>query len=311
MARPRNKTLDYLAYLGLRIFAMLVGMFSVRANYRTARLLGELLWRIDRKHRRIARGHLRLCFPDWGEEQVLRVARQSMHNLALLAIEVLLTPRLITPRRWRRHIRLHNMTDTLRLLLRQDRPMLLITGHYGNFEVLGYTLATLGFPTVSVVRPLDNPYIWDYMVRQLERTGQSFLYKKGAMQSVDSVLGSRGSLSIVGDQDAGRKGLFVDFFGRPASTYKSIALLALRYQAPVIVGYGKRLSDRFEFEMGVQRVILPEEWAGRDDEVQWLTQEFTRAIEDMVRAAPEQYLWVHRRWKHRPDGSKAPGDGVA
>ena len=125
------------------------------------------------------------------------------------------------------------------------------------------------------------------------------------------MLSARGSLSIVGDQDAGRKGLFVDFFGRPASTYRSIALLAMRYQLPIVVGYGKRLSDRFEFEMGIQRVIRPSEWADQDDELTWITREFTRALEQIVRSAPEQYLWVHRRWKHRPDGTKAPGDGVA
>ena len=311
MARPRNKTIDYLQYLGLRLFAAFVYMFSVRSNYRTARWLGELMWRIDRRHRRIACAHLRLSFPDWPERRVQRVARKSMHNLMFLVVETLLTPRLITLRTWRRHIRLANLKETIRLLLKQESGAMMVTGHFGNFEAVGYTMATLGFPTVSVARPLDNTYLWEYMVKMLEKTGQSFLYKKGATQSVDAVLSARGSLSIVGDQDAGRKGLFVDFFGRPASTYRSIALLAMRYQLPIVVGYGKRLSDRFEFEMGIQRVIRPSEWADQDDELTWITREFTRALEQIVRSAPEQYLWVHRRWKHRPDGTKAPGDGVA
>ncbi len=311
VARPRNKIVDYLQYLGVRLFAAFMHMSNVKANYRTARWLGELMWRLDRRHRRIACGHVRLSFPDWDEQRVQRVARKSVHNLVYLAMEVLLTPRLISPRTWRRHIRLHNMTEALRLLLTQETGALMVTGHYGNFEVIGYAMATLGFPTVSVARPLDNAYIWEYMVRCLERTGQSFLYKKGATRSVDGLLGAGGSLSIVGDQDAGRKGLFVDFFGRPASTYKSIGLLAIRYEFPIIVGYGKRLSDRFEFEMGIQRIIRPREWAGQQDPLTWITQEFTGALEEIIRASPEQYLWVHRRWKHRPDGTKAAGDGVA
>lgn len=311
MARPRSKTIDYLQYLGLRVLAAFVHIFSVQQNYRSARWLGELMWRVDRRHRRIACGHLRLSFPDWPEQRIQRVARKSIHNLVFLVIEILFTPRLITLRRWQRHIRFKNMTETLRLLLKQESGVIMVTGHFGNFEVAGYTVATLGFPTVSVARPLDNPYIWDYMVESLEKTGQSFLYKKGATQSVDGVLASRGSLSIVGDQDAGRKGLFVDFFGRPASTYKSIGLLAMRHQLPIVVGYGKRLSDRFEFEMGIQRIIRPADWAGKEDELTWITREFTRELEQIIRAAPEQYLWLHRRWKHRPDGSKAAGDGVA
>ena len=124
------------------------------------------------------------------------------------------------------------------------------------------------------------------------------------------ILANHGSLSVVADQDAGRRGLFVDFFGRPASTYKSIAFLAMRHQTPIVVGYGKRLSYDFKFEIGVERVIYPHEWADRDDAPQWITQEFTRALENVIRKAPEQYLWVHRRWKHRPDGTVAP-NGVA
>ena len=310
MARPRSKTLDYLQYVALRLFGMFVGMFELRKNYRTARWLGEVLWLFDRRHRRIACEHLRRSFPEWPEARVLRVARKSMHNLLYLGIEVFFTPRLVTPRTWRRYIRLSNMSEMLRYLLRQDGGMILLTGHFGNFEVVGYTMATLGFATVSVARPLDNRYIWEHMVGLLERTGQSFLYKKGAMQSVDAVLSGNGSLSIVADQDAGRRGLFVDFFGRPASTYKSIALLAVRYDVPVLVGYGKRLSSGFDFEIGVQRIIYPREWAGRRDEVAWITQEFTRALEDVIRQAPEQYIWTHRRWKHRPDGTVADG-GVA
>ncbi len=310
MAKARNKLADYLQYLALRLFGMVLLMFRVERDYRAARWIAEALWRVDRRHRRIATEHLRRSFPDWPAERVRRVARKSMHSLLFLGMEVLFTPRLITPKTWRRHIRLANMTETLRHLLKQQRGLILLTGHFGNFEVVGYTMATLGFPTVSVARPLDNPYIWDHMVRLLEKTGQSFLYKRGAIESVHGVLQRRGSLSVVADQDAGRKGLFVDFFGRPASTYKSIALLAMRYQVPVVVGYGKRLSERFEFEMGVGRVIHPHEWAGRDDELTWITQEFTRALENVVRRAPEQYIWHHRRWRHRPDGSVAPG-GVA
>ena len=311
MARPRNKALDRLQYLALRLFAMFVHMFDVRKNYRTARWIGELLWRVLPRHRRIACEHLRRSFPDWPEGRIRRVARKSFHNLVYLGLEVLLTPRLITPNRWRRHIRLRNMHQTVRLLVRQDTGLIMLTGHFGNWEVIGYTMATLGFPTVSVARPLDNPYINEYVMGVRERTGQSILYKKGATATMSDVLAGRGTLCFIADQDAGRKGLFVDFFGRPASTYRSIALMAIRHEVPVVVGYGKRLNDRFEFEIGIARVIYPHEWAGRDDEPTWITQEFTRALEDIVRAAPEQYLWLHRRWKHRPDGTKAPGDGVA
>ena len=118
MARRRNRTADYLQYLALRLAAMFVYMFDVRSVYRTARWMGELLWRIDRRHRRIACGHLRLSFPDWPEHRVQRVARKSMYNMLYLGLEILLTPRLITPGRWRRHVRPVNLAEGIRLMLK-------------------------------------------------------------------------------------------------------------------------------------------------------------------------------------------------
>jgi len=144
-----------------------------------------------------------------------------------------------------------------------------------------------------------------------ENTGLRILDKKGATEQVDDILGSGGVVGFIADQDAGRKGLFVDFFGRKASTYKSIALLAMQYEAPVIVGYGHRIDEGFNFDIGIERIIHPNQWADKDDPLEWLTQEYSRELENAVRRYPEQYLWVHRRWKHRPKG-EAPGpDGVA
>ena len=107
-------------------------------------------------------------------------------------------------------------------------------------------------------------------------------------------------LAFVGDQDAGRKGIFVDFFGQPASTYKSIGLLAMAVECPIVVGYARRIKRFGRYEVGVQRVIQPHDWQTKADPLRWITQEYTRAIEEFVREAPEQYLWIHRRWKSQP-----------
>jgi len=311
LARPRNKLVDYLQYLALRIFAMFVEMFRVERNYRTARWVAEALWRIDRRHRRVACGHLRRSFPDWPEDRLRRVARRSMHHMVYLGVEVLFLPRLITPTTWQRHVRLVNMAENLRLLIRQENGLIVLTGHFGNWEIAAYLMATLGFAVVSVARPLDNPLLNAFLLGVRERTGQTILGKTGAAEGMSDVLARRGTLAFLADQDAGRKGLFVDFFGRAASTYRSVALMAVRHGVPVAVAYGLRRGARFEFDVGIERIIRPAEWADKQDPVAWITQEYTRELEKVVRRAPEQYLWVHRRWKHRPDGTKAGGDGVA
>ena len=317
MAKPRNKLVDWLQYLGLRVFAMFVHMFGWEANHRTARWIAGAVWWGGRRWGKLARferratAHLRRSFPDWPEERIERVAKASLRSFLYVAVEVLFTTRLITPSTWRRYVVLENQAENVRLMLERKTPLVYVTGHFGNWEVVGYTMAALGFANAAVARPLDNALVSDYVYGIRQKRGLTILDKKGVTMRADDILDANGSLSFIADQDAGRKGCFVDFFGRKASTYKSIALLAMRHNAPVLVGYGRRLGERYRFAIGVRRIIRPAEWEGRDDPMTWLTQEYTAALEEVIREAPEQYLWTHRRWKHRPKGEPPAPDGIA
>jgi len=308
---PRNRTIDLLQYVALRMVVVLLEVVSIETAYRAGRWVGDVMWRVLPRQRRRAQRHLQLSFPDWPPERVDRVARRSFRNLIYLGLEVALTPRLITLDRWRQHIRVDGLAEALGFATRRREGLILVAGHFGSWEIAGYTIATLGFPAVAVARPLDNPYINDYLMGVRERTGQSILYKKGAAAGMADVLRRGDMLAFIADQDAGKKGVFVDFFGRLASTYRSVALVAHKTETPIVVGFGRRLSERFEFQIGVQRMIRPAEWAGKEDPITWITREYTRALEEVIRTAPEQYLWTYRRWRHRPDGTVAGDDGVA
>ena len=311
MAKPRNKFLDYLVYVAFRLLETFVRMSDIRANYDTFRLMGDLAYRLDRRHRHRALEHLRRSFPDWTLRQRRQVARQAMRSFFYLGLEMLFTTRLMTPTRWRACIRLTNMAESMRLMIQRRQPIVMVTGHFGNWEIAAYTMSVLGFPVYAVARALDNPYLNDYLTGLRQRSGLTILDKKGATMQMDEILSGKNILAWVADQDAGKKGLFVDFFGRKASAFKSVALLAMQYQAPVVVGYGRRLDLRCHFEIAVQRIIQPEEWADKDDPLRWITQEYTRELELAARMWPEQYLWPHRRWKHRPKGEPQPADGIA
>jgi KDO2-lipid IV(A) lauroyltransferase len=302
MAKERNDLVDRLQYVALRLVAAALHCFPVNTNLRTAKLIGSLMYRFDRKHRERALGNLRRSFPEMGEARRRRMAERSMQHLVMLGIEVLFTTRLIHLDTYRRYVELDNFRDTLDLMVRGERGLIMLTGHYGNWEVLGYVLATLGFPTTSIARPLDNPHVSEYVFGVREKNGQRIIAKKGATTEVTEVLDRKGAVGFIADQNAGSKGLFVDFFGRKASTYKSIGLLAMEYDVPVVIGYARRLNDRFHFRVGVQDVIYPADWKSQDDPLRYITQRYTKGIEDFVRADPGQYLWVHRRWKTRPRG---------
>ena len=304
MPKERIDWVDRLQYVGLRLVSMVLHCFPVGANVRTAAFLGTLMYLVDRKHRDRAMHNLRRSFPDMSEAERRRMARRSQQELVMLAVEVLFTTRLVRLDTWARYVELENFREVVELLTKRDQGLILLTGHYGNWEILGYVLATLGFETTSVARPLDNPYVNEWLLGVRERQGQRIIAKKGATDEVVQVLDQRGAVGFIADQNAGSKGIFVDFFGRKASTYKSIGLLAMQYEVPVVIGYARRTGKPFHFRVGVQDIIHPADWKAPDvaDPLRYITQRYTKAIEDMVRADPGQYLWVHRRWKTRPKG---------
>jgi KDO2-lipid IV(A) lauroyltransferase len=161
-------------------------------------------------------------------------------------------------------------------------------------------MAAIGYPFVALARPLDNPVINAWLIGLREVRGMKIITKWGATPVLQDTLRGSGRVGFIADQNAGDQGLFVPFFGRLASTYKSIGLLAMRYNAPIIAGYAIRVGDRLKYEVGYTDFIHPHEWTDQPDPLFYITARYSRAIEQMVRMAPGQYLWLHRRWKSRP-----------
>lgn len=291
-------------YATVRVVIALLRLFPINWNLVTARVFARIWWRILPRHRERACAHIRLAFGDeFDEAEVRRMARRSLEQLAMFAVDFVFVPHLVTEWTWTRYVRLRNMRDALRVML-DGQGALLLTGHFGNWELAGYLLALFGFDIAAIMRPLDNAYLNRYVVANRARQGLSLIDKQGAMSSAEEIIRRGAALGFIADQNAGSKGLFVDFFGVKASTYKSIGLLALTANVPIIVGYAQRLGDKFAYEVGVERIIRPHEWADRDDPLRWVTQEYTAAIEAAIRRAPDQYLWIHRRWKSRPKGER-------
>lgn len=297
--KQRNIFVDYVQYLALRVLVMFLYLFDVETNLNTACFLGRLLWKHYHRGRKRALDNLRASFPEKSERWIWQTGRRSFEHIAMLAIDVLFTPRLVKKYNWRTYSRFKN-AERAKWMMKEDKGLMMVTGHYGNFEIIGYMMGLFGFNIYSIARPLDNKFISNYLYGVRQRFGQTIIDKKGATQLMDKIITSGATLGFIADQDAGKKGIFVDFFGRKASTYKSIGLLAITNNIPIVVGYSRRIGNRFYFEVGANRYITPDEWADKDDPLTWLTAEYTKAIEDFVREDPTQYWWLHRRWKHRP-----------
>ena len=292
---------DRLVYLAVRSLVMVVQALPITTAYQLADALAWLAYQVDRRHRLVGLENLEKAFGDqYDAEQRAAMIRETYRHFCRMVVEIMLIPCKLRLESWRDYIAPRGHAAAIEELLDRDRPVIVLTGHYGNWEMAGYLFGVYGFASHAVARPLDNPDLDRFLRGFRERTGGKLIPKKGGYDQMVEVLQNRGCLAILADQDAGQNGLFVEFFGRPASTHKAIALLAIEHRASVVVGYARRVGPGFRYEVGIEEILKPEEFDDWADPVTELTQRYTRALERIIRRDPTQYLWLHRRWKHAP-----------
>ncbi len=276
--------------------------------------------RLGRKHMDRSRRHLEVAYPDSSAEWRERIAIGCYEHLAMLAGEVLLSPRLLTHDGWSRHIRFEDAGRALQTML-DPAPLILITGHNGNWEVLGSTMGILDIPLHALYRPLDLKPLDRWVRESRESRGLGLIDKFGAVQRLPGLLAEGHRIGFVADQNGGDRGLFVPFFGRMASTYKSVGLLAMQARANIIVGQARRVHpedlpgaerqsfyddcDGFRFVIDIEDVIRPSEYFSQPDPLFYLSARYRLGIENMVRNRPEDYFWMHRSWRSRPKHERA------
>ena len=249
-----------------------------------------------RARRRTAVQQLRVAFPERDEAWARRTARASYAHVAREALAALRLARAGTDAVLR-STEVRGL-DRLNAALAAGRGVVIVAGHFGNWEVSGAALAARGVPLDAIVQRQRNPLIDREIARMRERLGMRVIYRTRAPKEALRALRGGRAVAFVADQNAGRHGVFVPFFGRLASTHRGAALMALRTGAPVFLLTAVRTGDD-RYEVALEAVET-----ARDGEleaaVERLTAEYTAALELAIRAAPEQYFWVHRRWKTRP-----------
>ncbi|MEM6331458.1 MAG: lysophospholipid acyltransferase family protein [Planctomycetota bacterium] len=300
MARNlRKHAADYTAYLALRVAIALLQALPLAA---CERLAGGLAWLVGDRlgmRRRVLEENLRTAFPDWTHAQRQRCGQAMWRHLFLMVAEIAHTPRKMHRTNWRQRYDVPDVKTIVHTLL-SSRAKVVICGHYGNFELGGYLLGLFGFPTHTVARPLDNPYVNRFVNEFRGRTGQYILPKVGSRDAIERVLDGGGTLALLGDQAAGEKACWVNFFGRPASTHKAVSLFTLSYAAPTLVLAAQRIGGPLRYRGVLGGAIDPQAPGFAHGGTQELTNWFTERLEGLIRGAPEQYWWVHRRWRSEP-----------
>lgn len=281
-------------WLILKVFGYLP--LGVRKSFFT--VLAVIYYHLFPRHRLIAIHNLKTSFPEKDMAEIIMLARKAYRNIAVVAAEFFDIPRL-------NRDNIVNRVEVVGLencekALKKGKGLLLSSAHFGNWELAAAALSLFVRPAFVLYRPLDNAFLDDLVFRVRSSTGNTPLPKKRAMRQMLSILSKNEIICIIIDQNvAWKEGVFVDFFRRPACTTDGIAQLALRTGAPVIPGFLLRVKDgKYRLIAGEEiKVVNTGNW---DSDVVINTQNFTRAIEEMVRAHPDQWLWLHHRWKTKP-----------
>ena len=296
MASTRKTLIQWRDYLLLRLIFLLARPLPFRALQRLGAGLGRLCWHLFPFRRDVVLDNLAGSFGDeLDADQIRDLARDFYIQLGITLLEFCgywrLSPRQLIDLvdvEGAEHI------DTLRGF---DQGALVVSAHFGNWELIGAWSAASGFDVSYLAKTQSNQRV-DRLQNDLRgRAGVGVIRTGESLKQMIRVLRSGGLIGLLGDQDAGDSGLIMDFLGRPASVFRGTASLAWRLRVPMITAFVVRQRDgRHRLVMG--EPILPDPQWDEETAVRELTRIHTQRLEAMVRKHPDHYFWVHRRWKH-------------
>jgi KDO2-lipid IV(A) lauroyltransferase len=246
--------------------------------------------------RKVALANLAIAFPERSESERHAILKAHYRELGRVVAEYPRLPELARSPIGERIAEARGLEHAERALA-LGKGIVFVTGHFGNFELIGAYFGQ-SFPLDVVVKPLTNPLVEARITALRRDAGLGIIPIGAGVRRIFEALRANHGVAMLADQDARRHGVFVSFFGRPTSTAEGPARLALRTGAPMIMGFDLRLPDgRHRLEL-----LPPLERPSPDDPdpVRTLTQRHATMLESWVRNHPEMWFWLHRRWKTRP-----------
>jgi KDO2-lipid IV(A) lauroyltransferase len=263
--------------------------------------LGRLAYALDERHRKIIRDNLSASFPGRDAAWVDETAKGCYAHLGKVAMEI---PRLLV---WPRakiesyvHVMQPERLERMRQIKAEGKGAFMLTGHIGNWEWLNMVWGWKAGRTDVVARPIDYEPADRLVTDWRSRAGQKVIPKAGSARTLLKSLKQGNFIGILLDQNVDwYDGEWVDFFGRPACSNKGLALLAMKTKVPVIPIWSWRRDDG-TFEMHIGEEMAPIITGDKIQDVWENTQAYTKVLENIIRQRPEQWFWLHQRWKTKP-----------
>lgn len=288
-----------LQYALIRLAMALYSIVPANKAYSLGARLASLLYPLFKKRHRIALDNIMKAGITEDPQEAARIAQASFCHFLGHLFEALKVPKVVTKENWREHI-VYAESDAENwktLMVDLDIPVMLITGHLGSWEA-GVSIIPFTRPMMPIARALDNPLLARFLKKSQFRGNVTIISKKNGFSGDVMRLwkASKSALAIVMDQHAGRSGVKVDFLGRPAWTHTSPARIHLASGAPIVVGAFLR-EGLFKYRMIGEPAIHFTPTGNKEQDIETLTAEMNKFLGNLIRKCPEQYLWMHNRWR--------------
>jgi KDO2-lipid IV(A) lauroyltransferase len=294
----RSLTRDLLEYGAFRVMTDFLSLLPERLALGFGRRLGDLYYLVDKKRRNIAFRNIDMILGLPREsEDAKRIARGAFRNLIQVVIESLRMPEDLDGPAGDRIFKKLEGQGKVEEALARGKGLIFVTGHTGNWELMGAYTSSVVVPIHAVSRPARNRFLSRLYVKHRTRYRLKMILKKGALIKIARILREGNVAGFLVDQYPGSEEVKVDFMGVPAHTHSTPAAMAVRFKVPIVAGFCYRTGLGFEYEGYFEEPMYPDPERDPQEEVLRLTRRTNEAIERFIRAHPEQWLWMHRRWR--------------
>jgi len=294
------KTLRHvLEYFFFQCTSAILGLLPLQVAWKVGGSLGEFAYAGLGFRRTVIRENLRMAFPELGEEDRERIARGSFRNVGMSLMELMWLPRL-TGQSVKSLVDFEGR-EVLEQCLRRGKGAVLLTAHIGNWEMVPISVqVALGIPVHSLYKPQSNPWIDRKIRARRTKFGTRVIPMGMGIREILRVLQSGECVLIAADQSAPKESIRMKFFGREVPVFQGPAVFCLKTGAAMVASYCMRISDdsyKLEF-----KEIATSDLSTGDDSVRELTRRHLEETERVIRRYPDQWMWMHRRWKHSGEG---------
>jgi len=299
MKLKKLRIVQLIEYVAAMLFALPFYLLPHTIAFRGGELIGDLMYRVMIRRRTIGFKNMDIAFgSEFSEQEKQHILRSNFRNLGKSLVEVIHFPKM-SKRYLQEKVKIIGQENYL-AAMSKGKGVIYLAAHLGNWEMTPHAQSAIGHPLNIVVRPLDNPFLDSIVTKMRTMHGNKLLPRRNGLKQIISALKNKEAVGILMDQNTKRnQGIFVDFFGKSACTIPVIAILALRYDVPVISGFIVRTGfDTHTLYIGPEIEIQRTGDAQKDVEVN--TANLNKIIEDFIRRYPDQWFWIHNRWKNQP-----------